>query len=106
MNKSFSSSSTTYFTLILIITLACQILSQSVDSEKSKADVDMTTLSPLEDIDIEAMKQNIKDVFYHGWKNYLQYAFPHDELKPLSKSYTDSFVELGNIDVILSKILN
>ena len=28
--------------------------------------------------------------FYHGYDNYMQNAFPHDELKPLSKSYTDS----------------
>ena len=27
----------------------------------------------------------------------MRYAFPHDELKPLSKSYTDSFAELGNL---------
>jgi hypothetical protein len=28
--------------------------------------------------------------FYHGYDNYMQHAFPHDELKPLSYSYTDS----------------
>ena len=28
--------------------------------------------------------------------SYMRYAFPHDELKPLSASYTDSLVELGN----------
>ena len=28
--------------------------------------------------------------FYHGYDNYMLYAFPHDELKPISKDFTDS----------------
>ena len=28
--------------------------------------------------------------FYHAFDNYMTHAFPHDELKPLSKSFTDS----------------
>jgi hypothetical protein len=28
--------------------------------------------------------------FTHGYDNYIAHAFPHDELKPLSLSYTDS----------------
>ncbi|KAB1202467.1 putative alpha-mannosidase I MNS5 [Morella rubra] len=35
--------------------------------------------------------------FYHAYENYLSYAFPHDELKPLTKSFTDSLSELGNL---------
>ena len=31
--------------------------------------------------------------FHHGFNNYMTYAFPHDELKPITKGYTDS---LGN----------
>ncbi|CAL5394530.1 unnamed protein product [Camellia sinensis] len=27
----------------------------------------------------------------------MTYAFPHDELKPLAKTFTDSLVELGNL---------
>ena len=26
----------------------------------------------------------------------MEYAFPHDELKPLAATYTDSLAELGN----------
>ncbi|KAL0342790.1 UNVERIFIED_CONTAM: Alpha-mannosidase I MNS5 [Sesamum calycinum] len=37
------------------------------------------------------------DRFYHAYDNYMMYAFPHDELKPLSKSFTDSLSELGNL---------
>lgn len=36
-------------------------------------------------------------MFYHAYENYLTHAFPHDELKPLSKSFTDSLSELGNL---------
>ncbi|KAK4350440.1 hypothetical protein RND71_029753 [Anisodus tanguticus] len=35
--------------------------------------------------------------FYHAYDNYMMYAFPHDELKPLTKTYTDSLSELGNL---------
>jgi hypothetical protein len=32
-------------------------------------------------------------MFYHAYDSYITYAFPHDELKPLSKTYTDSLGE-------------
>lgn len=36
-------------------------------------------------------------MFYHAYDNYMMYAFPHDELKPLTKTFTDSLSELGNL---------
>ena len=33
--------------------------------------------------------------FYHGFDNYMQHAFPHDELKPISHTYTDSLGKAG-----------
>jgi mannosidase alpha-like ER degradation enhancer 1 len=44
-----------------------------------------------------AAASEVKRMFYHGYDNYLRHAFPHDELKPLSKKYTDSLGELGNL---------
>jgi mannosidase alpha-like ER degradation enhancer 1 len=38
-------------------------------------------------------------MFYHAYNSYMQHAFPHDELKPLSKSFTDSLAELGNLQL-------
>ena len=38
----------------------------------------------------------IKAMFNFGFDSYLKYAFPHDELKPVTGSYTDSLPELGN----------
>lgn len=33
---------------------------------------------------ITALKQDTRDLFYHGFDNYMTHAFPEDELKPLS----------------------
>ena len=47
-----------------------------------------------EDTDIKAGKQiemanRVRQEFRHAWDGYKQYAWGHDELKPLSKSYRD-----------------
>jgi hypothetical protein len=33
---------------------------------------------------IAALRQETLDIFYHGYDNYMQHAFPEDELRPLS----------------------
>ncbi|KAL0416967.1 UNVERIFIED_CONTAM: Alpha-mannosidase I MNS5 [Sesamum latifolium] len=43
------------------------------------------------------MSEKVRKMFYHAYDNYMMYAFPHDELKPLTKSFTDSLSELGNL---------
>lgn len=35
------------------------------------------------------MAERVRQEFLHAWKGYKQYAWGHDELKPLSKSYRD-----------------
>jgi mannosidase alpha-like ER degradation enhancer 1 len=45
------------------------------------------------------MKNKVLEMFYHAYDNYMTYAFPHDELKPLTKSFTDSLSELGNLNL-------
>lgn len=47
------------------------------------------------------MKNKVLEMFYHAYDNYMTYAFPHDELKPLTKSFTDSLSELGNLNVLI-----
>lgn len=44
------------------------------------------------------LREEVRQMFYHAYDNYMQFAFPHDELKPLSKTYTDSLAELGNLN--------
>lgn len=41
------------------------------------------------EIDKAEMAQRIRQEFLHAWNAYKQYAWGHDELKPLSKSYRD-----------------
>nr|GEV67177.1 alpha-mannosidase I MNS5 [Tanacetum cinerariifolium] len=43
------------------------------------------------------MSHKVRKMFYHAYDNYMRYAFPHDELKPMTKSFTDSLSELGNL---------
>ncbi|KAH9860900.1 hypothetical protein IAQ61_010635 [Plenodomus lingam] len=33
---------------------------------------------------IAALRQETRDIFYHGYDNYMKHAFPEDELRPLS----------------------
>ena len=42
------------------------------------------------------MREKVREMFTHAYDGYMRYAFPHDELKPLSRTWTDSLVELGN----------
>lgn len=42
------------------------------------------------------MREKVREMFTHAYDSYMRYAFPHDELKPLSRTWTDSLVELGN----------
>jgi len=32
----------------------------------------------------------VKEAFQHAWNGYIRYAFPHDELHPVSNGYGDS----------------
>ncbi|KAJ7956280.1 alpha-1,2-Mannosidase [Quillaja saponaria] len=43
------------------------------------------------------MEEKVRNMFYHAYDNYMTHAFPHDELKPLTKTYTDSLSQLGNL---------
>ena len=42
------------------------------------------------------LRATAKEMFYHGYDNYMRYAFPHDELAPLTKGWADSLAELGD----------
>ena len=33
---------------------------------------------------IDSLRSETRDIFYHGYDNYLRYAFPEDELRPLT----------------------
>jgi ER degradation enhancer, mannosidase alpha-like 2 len=39
--------------------------------------------------DVTETAKRVQQEFLHAWNGYKQYAFGHDELRPLSKSYRD-----------------
>lgn len=41
--------------------------------------------------DLHNLKQEVKDVFYHAYNGYLNYAYPYDELRPLSCDGIDTW---------------
>lgn len=42
------------------------------------------------DSDNQAKADAVKEAFQHAWDGYSKYAFPHDELHPVSNGYGDS----------------
>jgi hypothetical protein len=51
-------------------------------------------MSPAE---IEANRRSVVAMFDSAFRGYMEHAFPHDELKPLSGGWTDSLIELGGV---------
>jgi hypothetical protein len=50
-------------------------------------------------------RDEIKNMFYHGYENYIRHAFPMDELKPLSCQGVNSMGRYCNKNVhFLDKI--
>ena len=43
-----------------------------------------TFASGMTDEAIADLRQETRDIFYHGYDNYMKYAFPEDELRPLT----------------------
>lgn len=42
------------------------------------------------DSDKQAKANAVKEAFQHAWDGYMEYAFPHDELRPVSNGSADS----------------
>ncbi|VDD74509.1 unnamed protein product [Mesocestoides corti] len=42
------------------------------------------------DLDLAKKREKVKEMTKHAWKNYVKYAWGHNELKPLSLTYHDS----------------
>jgi len=59
--------------LILLIFLQCNCSNKDIDSQVNK----------------KVLAERVKKEFIHAWNGYKQYAWGHDDLKPLSKSYHD-----------------
>jgi ER degradation enhancer, mannosidase alpha-like 2 len=65
-------------TLALVIAVAPVVNAAGAWPQSAKGDVDQAR-----------MAEYVKREFLHSWRGYKQYAWGHDELKPLSKGYRD-----------------
>jgi len=68
-------------------------------AKATSLEFDSSYSNPISDDDIELYREDARKMFIHGYDGYMRNAFPHDELKPLSGSWTDSLAELGNLDM-------
>jgi len=48
-----------------------------------------THISTLDNLSKQEMADEVKEAFLHAWNGYKQFAWGHDALKPLSRSYHD-----------------
>lgn len=42
-------------------------------------------------LDLQSLKERVKRIFYHSYDNYLQHAYPYDELRPLTCDGQDTW---------------
>ena len=42
----------------------------------------LTVVHGMRDSQVKELRQETERMFFHGFENYLQYAFPEDELRP------------------------
>ena len=47
-------------------------------------------------IDSSKLRETAREMLDHGYDSYMAYAFPRDELQPISKTGVDSLDELGD----------
>lgn len=74
-----------YYLIIVLISLLC------LSFNCSKSENDFPANKPT--IDKNLMAEMVKKEFLHAWEGYKKYAWGHDDLKPLSKSYHDWYNE-------------
>ncbi|KYR00514.1 glycoside hydrolase family 47 protein [Tieghemostelium lacteum] len=46
--------------------------------------------TPTEELKVK-LREDVKDMFYHGYNNYMKYSFPMDELKPITCTGSNTF---------------
>lgn len=75
------------FVSALILTLSFCMTASALATKKPKADAGKPDTAELR-ANAGTAKQ-VREEFLHAWNGYKQYAWGHDELKPLSKTYRD-----------------
>lgn len=52
---------------------------------------------PSKGVDIHPLAEEVRQMFIHAYDAYIRDAFPHDDLRPLSRDGSDSLAEAGNL---------
>src|SRR5579863_3876900 len=83
--------STQPFVRLLLLTLSAALcaLSPALVAQSTPPTPEMKTYAPWTDQQKAAMAERTRQDFLHAWNGYKQYAWGHDELRPLTKSYRD-----------------
>jgi Glycosyl hydrolase family 47 len=99
MRFSFLRLAYAFFVVLFLLLCSSVILPQSYQRPTEKY-VD-AALSSLPDLpgwvpwdDVESTRdvnrgQAVREAFLHTWKGYMEHAFPHDMLRPLTNKYED-----------------
>lgn len=75
----------------ILLALSHAATAQTVHSKSVSS---MADLSPeIASATDAEMAVRVRQEFQHAWQGYKQYAWGHDELKPLSKSYHDWYAK-------------
>ena len=86
----------------LIYTLAFVVPTPEEESFMGRKDVFVFSSENSTETEVEKlremMKEEVKQMFYSGYNNYLRHAFPKDELCPMSCTGVNTF---GNLSVTL-----
>lgn len=73
--------------VVVVVLLVCSVGVPSILILPAIAPASAAPVTALEAADL---RDEVKNMFYHGFDNYMQYAFPLDELKPMSCTGEDS----------------
>lgn len=88
-------------------TVALASLAQEPQSSEKTQNPSSTTPAELP-VSPEAMAEQVKQEFLHAWSGYKQYAWGHDELRPLSKTSHDWYgvpLQMTPVDALDTMIL-
>ncbi len=72
--------------LLLLILASCS-------TKEKESPADRSHLTPLNTAEADILAKDVKDETYRTWQAYKKYAWGHDVLTPLSKSYKDWYEE-------------
>eukprot|EP00928_Gymnodinium_smaydae_P018408 TRINITY_DN17007_c0_g1_i4.p1 TRINITY_DN17007_c0_g1~~TRINITY_DN17007_c0_g1_i4.p1 ORF type:complete len:340 (+),score=63.34 TRINITY_DN17007_c0_g1_i4:94-1113(+) len=72
---------------------------QVLQGTNTSASVGVIALQDTE-LDANALADSVREMFSHAYDGYMRHAFPLDDLRPLTLDGSESFAEVGNLDLV------